>query len=629
MKKRVLKAILLATATMHLFGISVQAEEVAVSGSTTCVTEYQDRVLSTASEIPTLNTETDEIKSTDTDDYNNKVTGFYLDSGNNIVCILNGEKYTGTVIMDGDQYYFNNGRIYTGFVDDESDPYVIYPNPDPENFRGVLGKRFYYKGKPGNGIYTCSAYYDIWTDQDLTWDEMYDYVKSKCRHAEERRMNLHYYYFEDGYGIFGLREGENGARIYLDGWHFEHLSRYGDRTYWQVRQELAAQGVLDINASYQYGQLFSGWSYEQYYQDGYLFTGDYYETGEMNLFSPSLGGQKPEFLETGKTYFMQEGEIVEGWYEADGRSYWYEHGIRQGYDSEDTTYRGKEIYDPESDAWYWLDNVQQGGKAVSKDVYQESYAGAFADREDGTGKWVRYDAEGHMIKGWSMTDAGTYYFDPETGAMAKGHATIDGTECYFDPATGILQEADRGLHCVWVTIDGKEYWYENGVRQGYEPDDPSYRGKEIYDPVSGAWYWLDNIQQGAKAVSKYVYQESYAGQYADREDGTGKWVLYDENGHMVKGWYKERHTRQQYYEIVRGQTVHCFDCSQYFDLETGAMVKGNVDLNGYEYAFDITTGWKHDYGCPGRDSEPYYVRVNEETVVTENTIITEVVVQGE
>ena len=27
-------------------------------------------------------------------------------------------------------------------------------------------------------------------------------------------------------------------------------------------------------------------------------------------------------------------------------------------------------------------------------------------------------------------------------------------------------------------------------------------------------------------------QESWAGQYADREDGTGKWVRYDENGHI-------------------------------------------------------------------------------------------------
>jgi len=46
-----------------------------------------------------------------------------------------------------------------------------------------------------------------------------------------------------------------------------------------------------------------------------------------------------------------------GWYQEypGGPWYWYENGVRQG-----TTGRGKEIYDPKSDAWYWLDAVQGG-----------------------------------------------------------------------------------------------------------------------------------------------------------------------------------------------------------------------------------------------------------------------------
>ena len=34
-----------------------------------------------------------------------------------------------------------------------------------------------------------------------------------------------------------------------------------------------------------------------------------------------------------------------------------------------------------------------------------------------------------------------------------------------------------------------------GKRQGYDPNNAAYRGKEIYDPASNAWYWLDNVQQ--------------------------------------------------------------------------------------------------------------------------------------
>ena len=121
-----------------------------------------------------------------------------------------------------------------------------------------------------------------------------------------------------------------------------------------------------------------------------------------------------------------------GWKTVNGKDYWYENGVKQG-----TTGRGKEIYDPDSDAWYWLDAVDQGKKATSKDVYQESEAGQWADRADGTGKWVRYDAQGHMIKGWSADKR--YYFDPIYGTMAKGDAVIDGRTYHFDKNTGVLQ----------------------------------------------------------------------------------------------------------------------------------------------------------------------------------------------
>ena len=232
-----------------------------------------------------------------------------------------------------------------------------------------------------------------------------------------------------------------------------------------------------------------------------------------------------------------------GWKTVNGKDYWYENGVKQG-----TTGRGKEIYDPDSDAWYWLDANRGGAKAVSKDVYQESNGG----------KWVRYDANGRMIKGWDTNDDGTYYFDLVTGAMTKGDATIDGLPCSFDTVTGI------GLNCAWKRINGKDYWYEGGKRQGYDPNNAAYRGKEIYDPASNGWYWLDNVQQGAKAVSKDVYQESSG----------GKWVRYDANGQMIKGWNTNA------------------DGTYYFDPITGAMAKGTTTIDGMTYYFDPATGVK-------------------------------------
>ncbi len=255
----------------------------------------------------------------------------------------------------------------------------------------------------------------------------------------------------------------------------------------------------------------------------------------------------------GKDYTAKYGE-KNGWVEENGKKYWYENGVKQG-----TEGRGKEIYDPDSDAWYWLDAVQGGAMTVNKDVYQESAAGQWADRPDGTGKWVRYDENGHMIKGWQTTEKGTYYFDPTFGTMAKGVTEIDGVPCAFDQNTGI------GLDKQWVTINGADYWYENGVRQGLDG-----RGKEIYDPASDAWYWLDSVDQGKKATSKDVYQESEAGQWADRPDGTGKWVRYDAQGHMIKGWSADKR--------------------YYFDPIYGTMAKGDAVIDGRTYHFDKNTG---------------------------------------
>ena len=255
----------------------------------------------------------------------------------------------------------------------------------------------------------------------------------------------------------------------------------------------------------------------------------------------------------GKDYTAKYGE-KNGWVEENGKKYWYEKGVKQG-----TEGRGKEIYDPDSDAWYWLDAVQGGAMTVSKDVYQESAAGQWADKPDGTGKWVRYDENGHMVKGWQTTDKGTYYFDLITGAMAKGAGDIDGVPCAFDEYTGIALDGQ------WLTIKGADFWYEKGVRQGLDG-----RGKEIYDPASDAWYWLDAVDQGKKATSKDVYQESEAGQWADRPDGTGKWVRYDAQGHMIKGWSADKR--------------------YYFDPIYGTMAKGDAVIDGRTYHFDKNTG---------------------------------------
>ncbi len=126
--------------------------------------------------------------------------------------------------------------------------------------------------------------------------------------------------------------------------------------------------------------------------------------------------------------------------------YWYENGVRQGTiqdekNIKDTQFgnnpRGREIYDPTSKAWYWLDVVLGGAIAREKEVWIPY---VFQDEEPGStsGKWVRYDKHGQMIKGWYANDNGVYYYDLETGAMYKGTHVIHGKTYHFDEITGIM-----------------------------------------------------------------------------------------------------------------------------------------------------------------------------------------------
>lgn len=60
------------------------------------------------------------------------------------------------------------------------------------------------------------------------------------------------------------------------------------------------------------------------------------------------------------------------------------------------------------------------------------------------------------------------------------------------PVPAASEESDTTTPQNGWSADGL-YWYEDGVLQGLNG-----RGKEIYDPASDAWYWLDAAYCGKK-----------------------------------------------------------------------------------------------------------------------------------
>ncbi len=203
-----------------------------------------------------------------------------------------------------------------------------------------------------------------------------------------------------------------------------------------------------------------------------------------------------------------------------------------------------------------------------------------------------------------------------SGGNTSGDNANNGTHVYsnghVDESKAEYERSGQS-NCTWYNIDGRSYWYENGIKQGTYDDshgvigDGSVRGREIYDPESDGWYWLDSVLDGAKAVGKevwipYIYQqerewddarlrevanESDAGMadlvYTFMKEKKGKWVRYDENGRMLKGWVTISGALASKYPDQVGNTY-------YYDTRTGLMAKGWVTINGKVYYFDEVTG---------------------------------------
>lgn len=156
-----------------------------------------------------------------------------------------------------------------------------------------------------------------------------------------------------------------------------------------------------------------------------------------------------------------------------GERYWYDYGVMA---------RDKEAYDPESDAWYWFDS--DGTMAHSKDAFIPV---AGTNRQQG--KWVRYDENGHMVKGEDYRYGGWYDFDKITGEMAKGMCWVSsngGKWVYYDVINGQMAKGEAYLnydaeHTGWYYFDD----VTGAVSYGWKTL-PSSGGKEVYyDTITG------------------------------------------------------------------------------------------------------------------------------------------------
>lgn len=176
------------------------------------------------------------------------------------------------------------------------------------------------------------------------------------------------------------------------------------------------------------------------------------------------------------------------------------------------------------------------------------------------------------------------YVDVEDGRM-ENFSNVrlwegNGAQCQKFKFEALTPTVNRNYN-GWYEYDGARYWFDYGVLA---------TDKEVYDPLSDAWYWFD--ADGIMAANKDVFIPS------NPERTEGKWVRYDENGGMIKGedfryggWY--------WFDPITGEMYKGFinipDGTEdgkwvYYDPITGQMHHGECYIDGERYYFDDVTG---------------------------------------
>ena len=201
---------------------------------------------------------------------------------------------------------------------------------------------------------------------------------------------------------------------------------------------------------------------------------------------------------------------------------------------------------------------------------------------------------------WAFSGWGTGSLN-DTTVVFSGSWSFTADTAPITPPSGTASYTFSDVN-GWHTDGNKKYWYDHGVMA---------RDKEVYDPLTDAWYWFD--QDGTMATDKDVFIPTNA------ERTEGKWVRYNPEGGMVKGedfryggWYwfnpitgemikdfvfiPEEGTEGKwvYYDKINGQMHHGESCIDgnwyYFDEWTGKMVHGEYYRDNNWYYYDDVTG---------------------------------------
>ena len=314
----------------------------------------------------------------------------------------------------------------------------------------------------------------------------------------------------------------------------------------------------------------NGWVIEggktYYYENGEMVHGFKEINGKTYFFGITKGALLTGWqdLPEGRFYLYEDGSVKQGWQEIEGKTYYVENNyITKGF---------KEI---EGKTYFF--GITKGALLTG---WQELPEGRFYLYEDGSIK-----------QGWQEIEGKTYYV--ENNYIARGFKEIEGKTYFFGITKGALLTGWQELP------EGRFYLYEDGsIKQGWQE-------------IEGKTYYVENnyIARGFKEIEGKTYFFGItkgALLTGWQELPEGRFYLY-EDGSIKQGWQeiegKTYYVKDKY--IVRG-TLEIDGTPYQFNKETGVLVSGLYIVDNNQ-VFIIDENGNRLYGWQEVDGKKYYI----------------------
>ncbi len=269
-------------------------------------------------------------------------------------------------------------------------------------------------------------------------------------------------------------------------------------------------------------------------------------------------------------YFGEDGTALSGVQEVDGATYWFDF---------DGSIK-KNIWYEENEKKYYFDS--DGVMCTNVIIF-------IGDSDNENSAYYRFDKDGCMVTGWYQSASGNQYYYAQDGKAVRGMQEVDGFTYFFDQGGRVRTDYS-------YETDGKVYYFGSNGRLESQIELSKNGWQKAAD---GNWHYIESGVMVKNEWRKIQGAEYYFGSNGnmyknveasikDLKTDIYSYYRFDENGHVVTGWYQESSTGSKYYYNKDGKAV-----------------QGMMQIGNDTYYFDIKGRSLTDYTCT-QDKVLYY-----------------------